>query len=113
MNGRDALLYGFEALVVGALLTLAVAKARRLAGWLAFCATAVAGGLAAVTAAGVLAGAPPVDVTFFGPVGGSVLRIYVDGLSAIFLLLIGLISVLAALYSIRYMDHYADYGVGR
>ncbi len=113
MNGRDALLFGFAALVVGALVTLVLARARRLAGWLAFAATALAGGLATLTAARVLAGAPAVDVTFFGPVGGSLLRVYVDGLSAIFLLLIALISVLAALYSIRYMDHYRDYGVAR
>ncbi|WCJ60680.1 proton-conducting transporter membrane subunit [Fontisphaera persica] len=40
------------------------------------------------------------------------LRIYVDGLSAIFLLLIAVIAVPAALFSLPYMRHYAEYNAG-
>ena len=44
---------------------------------------------------------------------GSPLRFSLDGLGAIFLALIAIVSVLSALYSIGYMDHYKDYHVGR
>ena len=44
---------------------------------------------------------------------GLVLRVYVDGLTAVFLLLAALISVPAALYSIVYMRHYEGYSVAR
>ena len=40
-------------------------------------------------------------------------RIAIDGLSAIFLLLISVIAVLSSLYSVRYMTHYEEYGVAR
>jgi formate hydrogenlyase subunit 3/multisubunit Na+/H+ antiporter MnhD subunit len=42
---------------------------------------------------------------------GSTLRFYLDGLGAVFLCLIAVVSSLSALYSISYMDHYRDYGV--
>ena len=44
---------------------------------------------------------------------GLALRVYVDGLTAVFLLLAALIAVPAALYSIVYMRHYEDYSVAR
>ena len=47
------------------------------------------------------------------PEYASTLRIYVDGLSAVFLILIALVSALSALYSIQYMEHYADYALYR
>jgi formate hydrogenlyase subunit 3/multisubunit Na+/H+ antiporter MnhD subunit len=115
MTATDALLYAFASLVVGAALSLITSRARRLAGWIAFAATTAAGLLAGYAAAAVLrsgsasSSAPYVVL----PALGSSLRLSVDGLSAIFLALIALISILAALYSVRYMDHYPDYGVGR
>jgi len=47
------------------------------------------------------------------PMFGFALRIYVDGLSAIFLLLAACIAVPASLYSIRYMRSYKEYGAAR
>jgi formate hydrogenlyase subunit 3/multisubunit Na+/H+ antiporter MnhD subunit len=44
---------------------------------------------------------------------GLVLRVYVDGLTAVFLLLAALISVPATLYSIVYMRNYEGYSVAR
>ena len=41
------------------------------------------------------------------------LRVYVAGLTAVFLLLAALISVPAALYSIVYMRNYEGYSVAR
>jgi hydrogenase-4 component B len=114
MTATDALLYAFLALVGGALLSLLAARARRAAGWIAFTATAGAGVLAAYAAAGVLRSGVPADARWAAlPEYGSVLRTYVDGLSALFVCLIALISVLAALYSVRYMDHYREYSVAR
>jgi formate hydrogenlyase subunit 3/multisubunit Na+/H+ antiporter MnhD subunit len=47
------------------------------------------------------------------PKFGFALRIYVDGLTAVFLLLAALIAVPASFYSILYMRHYRDYSVAR
>jgi hydrogenase-4 component B len=40
---------------------------------------------------------------------GDVLRFHIDGLSALFLVLVAFIGVAAALYSVNYMQHYPDY----
>ncbi len=115
MTATAALLYAIASLLVGAVLSLCAARARRVAGWIAFAATAGAGLLAGYAAALVLrSGSPAPSVSYAAlPALGSSLRLSIDGLSAIFLALIALISVLAALYSVRYLDHYPDYGVGR
>jgi NADH:ubiquinone oxidoreductase subunit 5 (subunit L)/multisubunit Na+/H+ antiporter MnhA subunit len=47
------------------------------------------------------------------PHAGFALRLYVDGLTAVFLLLAAVIAVPASLYSIAYMRHYTEYGVAR
>ena len=79
---------------------------------MAFGVTALAGLLAIGAAVSVLASGPGQAVTVWAlPQYASALRIYVDGLSAVFLLLIAVISALSALYSIQYMGHYPDYGV--
>jgi hydrogenase-4 component B len=114
MTATDALLYAFATLVAGAFVSLLASRVRRIAGWIAFLATAVASWLAAAAAVDVLRhGAAPAVTYAALPQFGSALRISIDGLSAIFVCLIALISVLASLYSIRYMDHYPEYGVGR
>ena len=62
----------------------------------------------------VLASGPEDAVTVWAlPQYASAIRIYVDGLSAVFLLLIAVVSALSALYSIQYMEHYPDYGLYR
>jgi len=114
MTATDALLYAFATLVTGAFVSLLASRARRVAGWIAFLATAGASWLAAAAAIDVLRhGAAPAVTYAALPQLGSALRISIDGLSAIFVCLIALISVLAALYSVRYMEHYPEYGVGR
>ena len=47
------------------------------------------------------------------PKFGFALRVYVDGLTAIFLTVAALIALPASFYSISYMRHYKDYGVAR
>jgi hydrogenase-4 component B len=100
--------------IAGAVLTLLVSRHKAAAGWLAFLVTAVTGGLILSAVIRVLASGPGHPAQFFTmPVIGFALRIHVDGLTAVFLLLAVVIAVPAAFYSIRYMQHYQDYGVGR
>ena len=100
--------------IAGAVLTLLVARNKTVAGWLAFLITAVTGVLILSAVVKVLASGPEHPAQFFTmPAFGFALRIYVDGLTAVFLLLSVVIAVPAAFYSITYMRHYEDYGVGR
>jgi hydrogenase-4 component B len=96
----------------GALLALAVSKNKSLAGWVSFLVTLAAGGSALYAATTVLATGPGTPIAFL-PRFGFALRLYVDGLSAVFLILIATVSIPAALFSITYMTHYPDYGVHR
>jgi hydrogenase-4 component B len=45
------------------------------------------------------------------PVGPLRIPFLVDGVSGVFLLVIAFMAAMSAVYSIRYMDHYPDYGV--
>jgi formate hydrogenlyase subunit 3/multisubunit Na+/H+ antiporter MnhD subunit len=96
----------------GAVLTLGVAKHRALAGWLALAVTAATAALVFAGIARVLAAGAGQATAF--PVGfGFSLRIYVDGLTAVFLGLAAFIGVMAALFSIAYLRHYPEYSVAR
>ena len=99
----------------GAVLTLFCSGRRTLAGWLAFGIMLVTAGLVGYAVGDVFTLASPGrPATFFEiPSLGFALRLYVDGLTAMFLLLAALISVPASFYSIVYMRHYQDYGVAR
>ena len=100
--------------VVGAVLTLLVSRQRAAAGWLAFLVTAATAVVMIAAVRQVLsAGAGHAAEFKILPQIGLVLRVYVDGLTAIFLLLTAVISVPAALYSIVYMRHYEGYSVAR
>jgi len=100
--------------VIGAALTFLLSRSKTVAGWLALGITAATAMLILSAVVRVLSGGPGHPAQFLTlPKFGFALRIYVDGLTAVFLLLIALIAVPAALYSIRYLKHYADYGVGR
>jgi formate hydrogenlyase subunit 3/multisubunit Na+/H+ antiporter MnhD subunit len=115
MNANTAVLGAIGAGLAGAVVTLLAARARAAAGWLAVAFTAVSSALALYAAGAVLAGeghAEPVTLWSL-PALGSSLRFHVDGLSAVFLALIAVIALLAAVYSVRYMDHYRELGVGR
>jgi hydrogenase-4 component B len=101
--------------LAGAFLTLLVSRSRTVAGWLAFIVTITSAVLIIQGAAAVLMTGPgshPVEF-FAVPAIGFVLRIYVDGLTAIFLMLAALIAVPASFYSIKYMRLYEEYSVAR
>ncbi|MGB9072577.1 MAG: proton-conducting transporter membrane subunit [Terriglobales bacterium] len=101
--------------VAGALLTLVVSRSKTVAGWIAFLVTAGTAVLIFLATARVLTAGPSLHPAAFWamPKFGFVLRIHVDGLTAFFLLLTGLVAVPASLYSIAYMRRYEDYGVAR
>jgi formate hydrogenlyase subunit 3/multisubunit Na+/H+ antiporter MnhD subunit len=100
--------------IAGAALTLLVSRNRTVAGWLAFLVTLSTAViiLGAVSQALVSTAGRPTEFPII-PRIGLVLRVYVDGLTAIFLMLTALIAVPAALYSIVYMRHYEGYSVAR
>jgi hydrogenase-4 component B len=99
--------------LAGALVALLCSRSKTLAGWASFVATAASAALIGSAVWNVLSRGPSSHPAVFWTVPrfGLVLRMYVDGLSAIFLLLAVLIAVSAALYSISYMRHYSGYGV--
>jgi len=115
LTPEQAVVISILTCIGGTVLTLLVARNKLLAGWLAF---AVTGGTAILILSAVFqvltAGPSEHPAAFWAmPKFGFALRIYVDGLTAVFLLLAVLIAVPASFYSILYMRHYRDYGVAR
>ena len=115
MTPEKAVLVSILMCIAGAVLTLMVSHFKRIAGWLAFLVTLSTAVLILSAVAKVLTVGPSAHAAAFWaiPKIGFVVRLYVDGLTAIFLLLAALIAVPAALYSIAYMRHYREYGVAR
>ena len=114
MTAANAILLALVISAAGALITLLFSKNKAVAGWISFFITALSGLLAIYAAATVLLSGPGEAVTILSlPAAGSAFRIYVDGLSAIFLGLIATIAILSAFFSISYMEHYKEYGVAR
>jgi hydrogenase-4 component B len=93
-------------LIAGSLASLIFARNRKLCGWISFlfvCISSVFTGLAFARAfAGDLRPHPILSL----PQLGSSLTLRIDPLSAIFLAIVAVISLLSALYSVRYMEHY-------
>ena len=101
-------------LVVGALVSLALARDRTLSGWVAFgAATAAASAVFAVVADVFRAGAGPETVLLRLPVLGAAWTVGVDPLSAFFLAIAATIGVLSTLFSVRYMSHFERDSVAR
>jgi hydrogenase-4 component B len=100
-------------LTVGSLVSLLLARWRKLCGWISFalvCVFAVSIGLAVV---GALT-QPPYEHTVLSlPLLGSRLALRVDPMSAIFLAIVAVIALLSTLYSIRYMEHYVRDNVAK
>ena len=114
LTPEKAVLASILICVGGALVTLLLARYRTAAGWLAFFVTALTAALVFRAVAQVLVNGPGHPATFWNvPQLGFALRLYVDGLTAVFLTLAALIAVPAACYSIVYMRHYPDYSVAR
>ncbi len=115
LTPEQTVLASILACTAGAVLTLLVARNKLVAGWLAFAITSGTAVLILTSVWGVLTVGPSAHPAAFWamPKFGFALRIYVDGLTAVFLLLAVLIALPASFYSILYMRHYRDYGVAR
>ncbi len=93
-------------LIVGSLVSLLLARNRKVCGWVSFafvCASSVCTGLAVVGACTVASGE---QTLLLLPQLGARLTLRVDPLSAIFLAIVAVITLLSTLYSVRYMEHY-------
>lgn len=110
---QDALFFAtFIVLSGGAFLTAITSPLRRLTAWLGFILVLIGSTLCLIMAANALY-ALTVEVGrsyFLVPVLNASLQIRVDALSAFFLLIIGLLSICTALYSVSYIvqKHYAQ-----
>jgi hydrogenase-4 component B len=115
MTAEQAVLTAILLCIGGAALTLLTSRNKAVSGWLAFLVT-TASAVEVIRAVWkvLTTGAGAHAVEFWSmPHLGFALRLYVDGLTAVFLLLASVIAVPASLYAIAYMRHYKDYGVAR
>ena len=114
MTPEQSVMAAIVICIAGAVLSLLVSRNKTAAGWLAFVFTAAAAVVIVSAVAQVLLSGPRHQQEFpLIPQIGLVLRVHVDGLTAVFLLLAALISLPAALYSIVYMRNYEGYSVAR
>ncbi|MGB9797729.1 MAG: complex I subunit 5 family protein, partial [bacterium] len=106
MSGIELLLYGAGFLLGGAVLTALLGRWTLLNGWVAFI-TGLIGNLLIISVSLSLligfGGENALKSSFELPFGRV---LYIDRLSALFLLIISAISILSLLYSIRYIEHY-------
>jgi formate hydrogenlyase subunit 3/multisubunit Na+/H+ antiporter MnhD subunit len=115
MTPEQAVVAAIVTCLAGALLTLLVSRNKSIAGWLAFLVTVTTAVLILSAVMKVLVTGPSTHPAAFWAIPriGFALRIYVDGLTAVFLTLATVIALPASFYSIEYMKHYKDYGVAR
>ena len=114
MSPEQAVVYSILICIGGAAVTLLLSQSKSLAGWVSFLCVGATAVLTLQAGATVLAGGGSGHpVTFFSMANFGELRFYVDGLSAIFLGLVAVMAVPAALYSISYVKRYTEYGAGR
>ena len=114
MSPEQAVVYSIMICIAGAAVTLLVSQSKTLAGWLAFLTATITAVLIFMAGTQVLTGGGSAHpVSFYSMANFGELRFYVDGLSAIFLGLVAVMAVPAALYSINYVKRYSEYGAGR
>jgi formate hydrogenlyase subunit 3/multisubunit Na+/H+ antiporter MnhD subunit len=115
MGPEQAVFAAILVCIAGAAITLLTARNKVLTGGFAFAATVLSSLLIFASARGVLLrGASPQSFEVWASAKHAIsFRLQVDGLTTVFLVLAAGIALPAALYSIRYLQHYADYGVAR
>ena len=115
MSAEQAVLTAILLCIAGAALTLLTSRNKTVSGWLAFLVTTTSAVLVIRAVWRVLTtGASAHAAEFWNlPQAGFALRLYVDGLTAVFLLLAAMIAAPASLFAVAYMRHYRDYGVAR
>jgi NADH:ubiquinone oxidoreductase subunit 5 (subunit L)/multisubunit Na+/H+ antiporter MnhA subunit len=94
-------------LLGGALVSLACARNRALAGWVSVAFVAAACLPLARVVVNVFSGVAEGETVLLAlPALAARLTVHVDALSAFFLVLTGVIAVLSTLFSVRYMEHF-------
>ena len=105
------ILYLLLVILIGFILTCFTAKMRKLTGYIALLCMVLFNVIIVSVAIKAFGSSSPVTLNeplFSIPAIGASLVITIDKLSALFLILIGLVSLLATLYSIDYMGSYHD-----
>jgi len=118
------LLTGMAVLVLAAILGPALAKRRKLAGWINFILISVAGlifmNIAWVLIFNVKSGVADLGIfnldALIGygnilSIGGMKIYMLVDSFSAFFIAIISFMAMIAAFYSVQYMEHYPEYSL--
>jgi len=97
--------YIISLLVVGAVIAYGLSSWRKLCGWFSVAVTAVAFLMSLYLSVTVAASSTPLSAASWrlGAVGAS-LTYYVDGLSALLTVLVLLLGLLCAIYSVRYLE---------
>jgi hydrogenase-4 component B len=100
-------------LVLGSLVSLLLARNRKLCGWVSFAFVSVSSVFTVLAVVGAFAGTSYEHRVLSLPQLGAALALRVDPLSAIFLAIVTLVALASTLYSVRYMEHYAHDNVGK
>jgi hydrogenase-4 component B len=103
------LFVAFAILAASAAVTPIFAGKRTRAGLVNFLFVSASSVVLFTVGLGAIFGGGPASRTI--AVGPLDLPILVDGLSGVFLLIIAFMAAMSAMYSIRYMEHYPDYGL--
>ena len=105
-----SLLLAVALLVISAVVVPLFAGRRKLAGWLNFLVTAVSCSVLLSVGYGAIFGAPTESsLIHIGPFS---IYFLLDGFSGFFLAVIAFMAIISAFYSIEYMEHYGEYGLG-
>jgi hydrogenase-4 component B len=114
MNPSLTTVSAFVGCVLAAVVLVLVGGQKRIAGWLNLGFTVITSALVLSAVGVTLSQGPGEPLTVFSlPSFGYALRIYVDGLSAIFLALIAIIAIASSLFSLTFLDQYPDYSARR
>src|SRR5512140_2052390 len=107
MTTVGLLQYAVGALLLGALASLATARDRRLSGWISVGFVGISSLLLWAVVVRTFSASPdPPRALLLIPALGASLLVHVDALSAVFLAIISVISLLTTLYSVHYLDRF-------
>jgi len=109
---ENAVMGAFLLCILGAFITFVTASNRKLTHGIALVFVLLTAGMVLSAAVQVLTTGPKHAITYWTLVQyGFALRIYVDGLSAIFVSLIAIVAICASVYSLAYLEHYREYSL--
>ena len=109
---ENAVMGAFILCILGAFITFVTAGNRKLTHGIALFFVLLTAGMVLSASVQVLSSGAKEATTYWTLAQyGFALRIYVDGLSAIFVGLIAIVAICASIYSVAYMEHYREYSL--